>query len=176
MNKANFLLEKIISTPLGEMRALASQTALHVLDFVETKSHQRVSRHRIIPGESTILSLIESELDAYFQGRLHDFQTPIMLQGTPFQIGVWAQLRQIPYGTTKSYAMQARAMGRAKAYRAVAQANAANPLALIVPCHRVIQTNGALGGYAGQVYRKKWLLEHEKCYLNKSEAILLGHE
>ncbi len=99
----------------------------------------------------------------YFTGSLRLFRTPLELLGTPFQKKVWHELMSIPYGVQRSYAAQARAIGAPDAIRAVARANGANQLAIIVPCHRVVGSNGDLTGYAGGLARKEWLLEHEKC-------------
>lgn len=94
--------------------------------------------------------------------RLHSFTTLLRLLGTPFQKRVWQELLNIPYGETRSYSEIAVSVGRPAAYRAVAQANGANQLAIVVPCHRVINANGDLGGYGGGLSRKEWLLAHEK--------------
>ncbi len=101
-------------------------------------------------------------MGAYFKGKLREFNTPIHLMGTSFQAQVWNQLLKIPYGETRSYLEQAKAIKKETAYRAVANANGANQLAIIIPCHRIINNNGKLGGYGGGTEKKKWLLEHEK--------------
>jgi AraC family transcriptional regulator of adaptative response/methylated-DNA-[protein]-cysteine methyltransferase len=97
----------------------------------------------------------------YFQGKLKEFKTPIALNGTPFQKQVWEELLKIPYGQTISYKDLAIAVGNPRGCRAVAQANGANNLAVIIPCHRVINHNGRIGGYGGGLDRKKWLLDLE---------------
>jgi len=102
------------------------------------------------------------ELNQYFEDKLQSFQTPLTFLGTPFQKQVWEELLKIPAGETRSYSEIAIAIGRPSAFRAVAQANGANQLALIVPCHRVINADGQLGGYGGGLTRKKWLLDHER--------------
>ena len=101
------------------------------------------------------------QLDAYFSGRLVDFDVPTRTGGTDFQRRVWDGLRQIPYGDTWSYAELADRVGNRRACRAVGLANGRNPIAIIVPCHRVIGANGTLTGYGGGLERKRWLLEHE---------------
>lgn len=106
--------------------------------------------------------MIESELAHYFDGVNMIFKTHVHLIGSPFQKRVWEELRKIPPGKTRSYLQIAQLLKKPTACRAVAQANGANQLAIIVPCHRVINTNGELGGYGGGVARKRWLLEHEK--------------
>lgn len=113
------------------------------------------------------LRSIEQELKKYFEGRLGKFTTPLFLLGSPFQKKVWNELLKIPYGTTRSYAAQAVSMGEPKATRAVANANGANQLAIVIPCHRIINSNGALGGYGGGIARKEWLLQHESKYENE---------
>ena len=101
------------------------------------------------------------ELESYFSGTLKNFETPLAYTGTDFQCGVWDALKTIPYGETFSYAKQAANMNKPKAVRAVANANRLNKIAIIIPCHRVIGSNGSLTGYAGGLDKKKWLLEHE---------------
>jgi len=100
-------------------------------------------------------------LTAYFDGKLKEFQTPLFLLGSPFQKQVWEALNKIPFGETSSYLDIAKRIGRPAACRAVAQANGANQLAIIIPCHRVINHNGELGGYGGGITRKEWLLNLE---------------
>ncbi|MBS0623355.1 MAG: methylated-DNA--[protein]-cysteine S-methyltransferase [Verrucomicrobia bacterium] len=112
-------------------------------------------------GESAILSSIEIELFQYFQGQLKIFTTPLICVGSLFQKRVWENLLEIPYGQTRSYAEVARKLDKPTAYRAVAQANAANAIAIVIPCHRVINTGGAYGGYASGMEKKIWLLRHE---------------
>ncbi len=116
----------------------------------------------VIPGRSKPISSIEKELSQYFDGTLREFKTPLCLLGSPFQKQVWEELKKIPSGQTRSYLELAASIGKPSAVRAVAQANGANQLSIIIPCHRVINTNGELGGYGGGLTRKKWLIEHER--------------
>ena len=109
-----------------------------------------------------VLEQLGDELRRYFAGEPVDFQTPLAARGTPFQRRVWRALREIPYGQTRSYAELARAIGRPSACRAVAQANARNPISILVPCHRVIGSDGGLTGYASGLERKRRLLELER--------------
>jgi methylated-DNA-[protein]-cysteine S-methyltransferase len=102
------------------------------------------------------------QLEDYFKGRRLKFNVPLQLEGTAFQIAVWRQLEKIPFGQTASYGDVARAIDRPKAYRAVGNANNKNPIPLIIPCHRVIGSNGQLVGFGGGIWRKQWLLDHEK--------------
>jgi AraC family transcriptional regulator, regulatory protein of adaptative response / methylated-DNA-[protein]-cysteine methyltransferase len=158
-------------TPLGAMLGLADDAGLALLEFVdrrglerELEGLQRRFRRRILPGAHRYLAQIGDELAAYFAGRNLTFATPLSLAGSPFQRAVWDALQAIPPGTTRSYAQIAAAIGRASAVRAVGRANGDNRLCLIVPCHRVIGADGTLTGYGGGLWRKQWLLEHERTH------------
>lgn len=162
-------------TKLGAMICIADHESLYLLEFVDRRGLEReIERLRsrlnaaIIPGRSTITEQIQDELQQYFLGELCDFKTPVYYLGSDFQQEVWDKLRQIPVGTAISYKGLARQIGNEKASRAVARANGANQLAIIIPCHRVIQSNGELGGYGGGIGRKQWLLEHEVKYFSKN--------
>ena len=111
-----------------------------------------------------MLTQIGEELAAYFAGRALIFATPLALAGSPFQHAVWSELLAIPAGTTRSYAEIAAAVGRAAAVRAVGRANGDNRICIVVPCHRVIGADGTLTGYGGGLWRKQWLLEHERLH------------
>lgn len=104
------------------------------------------------------------QLDEYFKGKRRKFNVPLLLKGTEFQKAVWRQLQKIPYGQTASYGDVARAVGSPRAFRAVGNANNKNPIPLIIPCHRVIGSDGRLVGFGNGIWRKKWLLEHEKSF------------
>lgn len=158
-----------IDTKLGAMLAISDETGLYLLEFVDRRGlESEVERLRlrtkaaIIPGATDPIKSITLELESYFDGTLTEFKTPLHLLGSPFQKLVWEELMNIPYGTTRSYMAQAEAIGKNKAYRAVANANGANQLAIIIPCHRIINSNGDLGGYGGGITRKQWLIDHEK--------------
>lgn len=158
-----------LDTRLGPMIAIADEEALYLLEFIDRRGLEReIERLRkktksaIIPGSTPPIRSIESELAEYFEGNLMDFRTPLRLLGSPFQQKVWEQLQEIPPGRTASYAEIAIAIGKPSAHRAVARANGANQLAIVIPCHRVINSNGDLGGYGGGLSRKHWLLGHEK--------------
>ncbi|NDJ52890.1 MAG: bifunctional transcriptional activator/DNA repair protein Ada [Chloroflexi bacterium] len=158
-----------IDTPLGPMIAMGDVEALYLLEFVDRRGLEREverlrQRHKvgIVPGSNAILSQIEAELSHYFAGDRATFKTPLADLGTPFQQAVWEQLIAIPPGQTRSYAQIAAAIDQPSAVRAVARANGANQLAIIIPCHRVIGSNGDLTGYGGGIARKRWLLEHEQ--------------
>ncbi len=165
----NMLKAAWLDTPLGPMLAIADDKALHLLEFVKRRGLEReIERLRIktksaiIPGSTDPTISIEKELKSYFEGSLKAFKTPINLLGSPFQELVWEALMCIPYGETRSYAQEAIAIGKPSACRAVANANGANQLAIVIPCHRIINSNGDLGGYGGGIAHKKWLLDHEK--------------
>jgi AraC family transcriptional regulator of adaptative response/methylated-DNA-[protein]-cysteine methyltransferase len=158
-----------LDSPLGPMLVISDEKALYLLEFVEKRSLEREIESirlklnsAIISGITDPIKSIEAELKSYFEGTLQAFRTPLHLMGSPFQKLVWSELMRIPYGETRSYLEQAKAIGKQTAYRAVANANGANQLAIVIPCHRIINSNGELGGYGGGIARKKWLIEHEK--------------
>lgn len=166
---ANPLFIDWMSTPLGPMLAVCDDAHLYMLEFTVRKNMNRgfvklrkAYGRDVIPGRTSITDKIETEIKAYFEGTLKNFETPLAPTGTEFQNQVWKCLRDIPYGTTCSYTDLAIAVGNVRAVRAVASSNANNGLALIIPCHRVIAKGGALGGYAGGLDNKQWLLGHEK--------------
>ncbi|WP_082235269.1 bifunctional transcriptional activator/DNA repair enzyme AdaA [Halobacillus massiliensis] len=170
----NVLKASWMDTRLGPMVAAADDEALYLLEFVQRRGLEReIERLRqktksaIIPGSTAIISSLEVELDKYFEGTLTEFKTPVKLLGSPFQKQVWEALQKIPYGETLSYAEMAASLGKPTAYRAVARANGANQIAVILPCHRVINSNGELGGYGGGIPRKKWMIQHERKSLQK---------
>lgn len=151
----------IINTPLGFTKIegdLEGITSVTVLNSNETPTD-------IIPVE---LEDCAYQLQEYFQGIRKNFDLKLNPQGTPFQKKVWAMLQNIPYGKTVSYLDLAKQLGDVKTIRAVANANAKNPLWIVVPCHRVIGTDGSLTGYAGGLHRKEWLLNHESPFKQQS--------
>lgn len=158
-----------LDTNLGPMIAIVDEKALYLLEFVDRRGLEReIERLRrrlhaiILPGETEITNLIEKELNQYFKGELKEFKTPLHLLGSPFQKRVWKKLINIHYGKTCSYADLALSIGQPSAFRAVANANGANQIAIVIPCHRVINRNGEFGGYGGGLMRKKWLINHER--------------
>ena len=153
---------------------------LALLEFVDRRGLERelerikrTLKRRILPGAHRLLGQIGDELAAYFAGRALTFATPVALSGSPFQRAVWTELLSIPAGTTRSYAEVAAAIGRTAAVRAVGRANGDNRLCIIVPCHRVIGADGALTGYGGGLWRKQWLLEHERRYTGRPGQLRL---
>lgn len=158
-----------LDTRLGPMIAIGDEQALYLLEFVDRRGLEReVERLRqrtksaILPGITEPICLIENELIQYFEGNLEEFKTPLHLLGSPFQKRVWEELQKIPFGETRSYAELAAIIGKPSAFRAVANANGANQFAIVIPCHRVINSNGELGGYGGGLPRKKLLIAHER--------------
>lgn len=140
----------IIDTPIGPLHAAVDEEGrLIELGFRPTQRATGNADH------------VARELDEYFSGRRHTFTIPLAPNGTEFQLAVWNALRGVPYGDTVSYAELARRIGRPSAVRAVGAANGANPIAVVIPCHRVIGSNGSLTGYGGGIERKQWLLAHE---------------
>ncbi|MBY0271936.1 MAG: trifunctional transcriptional activator/DNA repair protein Ada/methylated-DNA--[protein]-cysteine S-methyltransferase [Alphaproteobacteria bacterium] len=157
-----------LDTRLGPMIAIGDEEALYLLEFVDRRGLEREverlrrrTRSAILPGITQPIRSIENELNQYFEGHLKEFETPLHLLGSPFQKRVWEELQKIPFGETRSYAELAATIGKPSAFRAVANANGANQFAIVIPCHRVINSNGELGGYGGGLPRKKWLLDHE---------------
>ena len=159
------------ATRLGPMMAIACGEGLCLLEFTDRRMLERelceLKRRMngvILPGRSSFIDQAKTELEAYFSGNLKSFSLPLITPGTAFQQQVWEGLKTIPYGETRSYKAQSIALGNPKAIRAVASANGMNRLAIIIPCHRVIGSDGSLTGYAGGLARKEWLLEHEAKY------------
>lgn len=142
-----------IKTPLGIAEIIGDENGIAKIAVTDDG----------IISESIPIVLNEAvtQLNDYFQGKRTEFDLELNPLGTPFQRKVWKSLTDIPFGKTRSYLEQAKILGDVKAIRAVASANGRNPLWIVVPCHRVIGTDGSLTGYAGGLWRKKWLLEHE---------------
>ncbi|SSY70464.1 methylated-DNA--[protein]-cysteine S-methyltransferase [Alysiella crassa] len=159
---------QIVPTPLGEMLAICSATGLCLLEFVgqarldsEIRQIAQAKRAAIFFQPHDLLKEVAEQVQSYFSGSLKQFSVPIDFVGTDFQQRVWRILQTIPYGETISYAEQAAKLGNPKAVRAVAAANGRNKISIIVPCHRVIGSNGTLTGYAGGLSRKQFLLDLE---------------
>lgn len=140
------------------------------LYLVATETHliniQFTQPQKALLQTTELLSMATIQLDEYFQGKRTTFSLPFKLTGTPFQLAVWKELQNIPYGQTTSYKEIAQKINKPKAYRAVGTANNKNPLPIIIPCHRVIGSNGKLIGYAGGLKLKNYLLELEKSHTN----------
>ncbi|TGD75301.1 methylated-DNA--[protein]-cysteine S-methyltransferase [Mangrovimicrobium sediminis] len=149
----------VIDSPIDPLLLSGDGERLRGVQMGATKPDQggAVNWHR----DDALFAAARAQLQAYFGGELKEFDLPLDLAGTGFQCEVWAALQAIPFGVTASYAELAERVGRPRAVRAVGQANGRNPLAIVVPCHRVIGADGSLTGYAGGVARKQWLLRHE---------------
>ena len=149
----------VVESPVGPLLLAGTGEALIELRFGERRDAREWLRGGASP--SPVLREAAHRLDAYFAGRLRTFRLPLAPEGTPFQQRVWAALLEIPYGQTLSYGEVARRIGKPSAGRAVGAANRANPIAIVIPCHRVIGADGSLTGYAGRLPVKRFLLELE---------------
>ena len=165
----NTLISQRIVSPLGELYVCASARGVCLLEFAGTQRIARESRQLerhfgcpITLGENEHTRQTAAELGEYFAGTRRDFTVALHPIGSDFRQRVWAALRAIPYGTTTHYQALAATIGHPAAVRAVAAANGANAIAILIPCHRVIGKNGALTGYGGGIHRKAWLLAHER--------------
>lgn len=143
-----------MDSPIGPLEIICNEKALLVVEFVETKGEET--------EQNEILKEVKRQLEEYFEGKRKNFELELFLEGTDFQKKVWSELANIPYGETISYKEQAERIGNVKAIRAVGTTNGKNKIPIILPCHRVIGTNGKLTGYAGGLHRKQWLLDLEK--------------
>jgi AraC family transcriptional regulator, regulatory protein of adaptative response / methylated-DNA-[protein]-cysteine methyltransferase len=160
---------KRLETPLGTMYACAVAEGICLLEFADRKMLETELKYlaktlnaTLIQAENPHFSLLEKELKDYFEGKCLEFTVPLFLAGSDFQQRVWQELRLIPFGKTRSYQEQAEALGKPTAVRAVANANGMNKISIMVPCHRVIGSDGELTGYGGGLWRKKYLLDLEK--------------
>lgn len=154
-----------IASPLGPLRLIGDGHALHGL-YTKPGPESKPGAAAHEPADE-LFAEVRAQLDAYFAGHRTAFDVPLVLSGTPFQRRVWGALREIPYGTTISYGELARRVGQPSAARAVGLANGRNPVSVIVPCHRVIGTDGTLTGYGGGLDRKRRLLELEAAVLGQ---------
>ena len=169
-----------LDTPLGLMVAVGDERSLHALEYAE-QSRERSIIDRlseslqavILPGKSAATGRMAGELASYFHGEQVPFTVPLVRGGSSFQNAVWDALLEIPVGEVRSYADIARRIDQMPALRAVAQAIGDNPFAVVIPCHRVINTGGKLGGYGGGLPRKRWLLEHEQRMIRSAEKFEL---
>jgi methylated-DNA-[protein]-cysteine S-methyltransferase len=155
----NEILTSTVESPIGPLTLIARDGVLTNVSMHEQR-HTSPQPEEAVSDDAWFKD-VAAQLDAYFAGELSSFDLEMSLLGTPFQRNVWTQLCEIPYGETISYGELARRVGNPNASRAVGLANGRNPIAIIVPCHRVIGANGSLTGYGGGLERKTWLLEHE---------------
>lgn len=145
------------NSPLGIIKITGDDSSVSEIDFVDENIDDLPDN-----SKSPVLNKCASQLEEYFAGKRNSFDVPLDLKGTPFQKKVWEALKRIPYGETRSYQDVGTMTGNPRAVRAIGGANNKNPIAIIIPCHRVIGKDGSLTGYGGGLWRKKWLLEHEK--------------
>jgi len=164
-----------IPTPIGEMVAGATETHLVMFEFEHRRMYNtQIERLRaalgaeLVPGDSPVFEVLRTQLDEYFEGTRRDFTVPLLTPGTPFQVKVWEALQRLPSGTTTSYKDLAVSIGQPDAVRAVARANGDNRIAILIPCHRVIGSDGQLVGYGGGLWRKRKLLDLEARAVNLS--------
>ena len=176
MRKGDCIRLNWIDTPLGPMVAGATTEGLCLLEFTDRRMLEaqfatigRRFRLPVIPGESGHLTQLRTELSEYFSSARQQFSVPLVYPGSPFEQEVWAELLRIPYGETRSYEDLARTLGRAGASRAVGRANGMNRIAIVIPCHRVVNKNGELGGYGGGLWRKRILLDLERSGIAKQD-------
>jgi AraC family transcriptional regulator of adaptative response/methylated-DNA-[protein]-cysteine methyltransferase len=168
MSAGTWLAADRFETPLGLLIAVGDEESVYALEFADP-GDRRADIGRLLartgralrPGSTGPLASLRRELEEYFAGSRIAFDTPLSPLGTEFERSVWSTLREVPYGDTRSYRDLAAALGRPAATRAVGRANGANPLPIVVPCHRIIGSDGKLCGYGGQLWRKRWLLAHE---------------
>lgn len=162
MKTSSETLIKALATPLGDLVLAVTETAVVALVFRKSELKRLGITAWREDGTSPLLEEAERQLREYFRGERTRFDLPLDLKGTDFQRRVWAELRKIPFGKTWSYQELAQRVGNPKAVRAVGTANGRNPACIIVPCHRVVRLSGEIGGYAGGVDKKVFLLKLEK--------------
>ncbi len=172
--QVEYLFAKWIDTPLGAMIALANDKGLYLLEFVDRRGLENeivLLRKRtkcvIVPGNNKYLEKVTEEIKNYFDGNSINFSVPLILSGSDFEKRVWGLLQTISPGETWSYIQLAKESGNPGASRAVGRANGRNIIALAIPCHRVIRADGNLCGYGGGIWRKQWLINHEKEVMDK---------
>lgn len=158
MEKVNIIS---IETPIGQMIAIADSYGIIALDFFDSRNIEKYEGPLSYESTNNNLKELKSQLDEYFCGKRREFSIKLNPKGTEFQKLVWSELLKISFGKTISYRDQATSMGNLKGIRAIASANGKNKIAIIIPCHRVLGSNGSLTGYAGGLWRKRWLLDHE---------------
>jgi methylated-DNA-[protein]-cysteine S-methyltransferase len=157
------LYQQTISTPINDLVIVSNEAAVLTMYFPDEWKNQPFDSNTNFEKDQqpAIMQHALAQLQAYFAGQLLQFELPMEFIGTAFQQKVWQQLLSIPFAKTISYLQLSKQLGDAKAIRAVGTANGSNPIAIVVPCHRVIGSNGSLVGYGGGLWRKQWLLQHE---------------
>jgi len=176
-SEVRYVSARWLETPLGPMLAIADENALLLLEFSDRRGLEReieILRRQekavVLPRDNEILEQTEIQIKAYFAGELQVFNLKTREPGSAFQQAVWQVLQEIPFGEACSYAQLAAGLGKPNATRAVGNANGKNRIAIVIPCHRVIRSNGDLGGYGGKKERKQWLLAHEAELLSKAKT------
>ena len=162
-----------VESPLGAIVIKASEKLVHSVLFMDTVRHPKKQENNIVSFTELfpLLHECKKQLEQYFEGTRFQFDLPVQQDGTAFQQKVWTALLSIPFGKTSSYLDVAKEIGNIKATRAVGTTNGNNQISIIVPCHRVIGSNGSLTGYGGDLWRKKWLLEHENRHANGVQTL-----
>ena len=169
---AGIQVNRLLS-PLGPLVIASDERQLFLLEYADRrmletqfKRLSALTKRSIVPGENAMMQKTQRQLDEYFQGNRQEFSISLFMGGTDFQQSVWKELKKIEFGKTCSYESIAKRLGNPGAQRAVGKANGDNRIAIIIPCHRVIRSNGELSGYGGGVRRKEWMLSHEKAIAN----------
>ena len=168
------LKKMIVKSPIGELMLVGNASSLVALHLPESDEVMPSEYAQAEKGKTALLERVASQLREYFAGERREFDVELAAKGTPFQQRVWDALIEIPYGELRSYGDVAKAIGRPAASRAVGAANGRNPIAIIVPCHRVIGASGNLTGYGGGLPTKQWLLEHERRFAVKGQQRLFA--
>lgn len=167
-SKGRIITTSSIHTPIGPMMIGVSDEGLHLLEFEDRKlldaqleSLTKRTNVELITGNHPLIDKVSNQLTEYFNGIRKNFDLPLLITGTEFQQKAWNALLDIPFGVTRSYKQQAHAICDINAVRAVARANGENRIAIVIPCHRIIGSDGSIVGYGGGIRRKQWLLKHE---------------
>ena len=157
------------TAPFGVLTVVGSDLGIRYVMFDNDAHPKPLERLHISDSEiHESVNDAMNQLEEYFDGSRRDFELPLDLQGTEFQVAAWNALAEIPYGRTASYGQQAASIGRPKAVRAIGGANGRNPVAIVLPCHRIVGADGSLTGFGGGIEVKKWLLEHEQSMLHSA--------
>jgi methylated-DNA-[protein]-cysteine S-methyltransferase len=153
----------VYESPIGAIEIKAEEKGILAVNFVEKSGQMRPLGGAAADGPEILRACLD-QLEEYFRGRRASFSLPLRLEGTAFQKKVWAALLRVPFGKTTTYGAIAATVGNERAARAVGGANHRNPVSIIVPCHRVVGSGGRLTGYGGGLWRKEWLLAHERTH------------
>ncbi len=166
--KGDLITVNRIPTPLGPVMVGVTNDGLCLLEFTDRKmletqiaTLKKRLNAEMVTGKHPMIEKVEQQLKEYFEGSRKEFDLPLVVPGSDFQLKAWKALIEIPYGVTRSYKQQSNVVGNIKAVRAVARANGENRISIIIPCHRIIGSDGSAVGYGGGVHRKQWLLKHE---------------